>query len=480
MMRAIARSAAISSLSLILAPPAYAASPFGVRLDYSVGISQVRVLAADLDKDGLLDLAIFGNAAYANQGRIQTFFGYGDGAFHPGPTSSTFEGILDVALADFDVDGAPDAAIVGNGPAGSLNGVQVLRNDGDGHFTATQNFYYGSVPGHSHTSPHTVDALDLDGDGRLDLALSAIEGPFIRQLAISPGVFGPPEWLPLTYGIASEGVVQDLDGDGDPDVAYTGSAAASAFLRNDGPNVLTALPGPAFSNAVSRQLSVGDFDGDSMLDAAYTAVDQAAVTIWRGNGVGGAQTVPSDVGGNGIAAGDFDGDGLQDLVTANELSGRVLWFKGHGDATFDAGSPVLTGARPRDVIAADLNGDGLMDVAVLDAGNGTLSLLYQGNPTVGVPGSGPARGALALSAPSPNPARGTSPSVTFELPNDRPGRIAVLDVRGRTVESRALAHPTAGRQAMRIFESARPAAGVYWLELTQGSDRIARRFVLLP
>ena len=68
----------------------------------------------------------------------------------------------------------------------------------------------------------------------------------------------------------------------------------------------------------------------------------------------------------------------------------------------------------------------------------------------------------------------------FELASDEPCALSVHDVRGRLVESRALAHPTPGAQSMRVFEGARPPAGIYWATLRQGGRSDSKSFVVLP
>jgi hypothetical protein len=70
-----------------------------------------------------------------------------------------------------------------------------------------------------------------------------------------------------------------------------------------------------------------------------------------------------------IATGDFNGDGMPDLVVGslwdNEYSNEITLFPGRGDGTFGAPTVTKLNARPQELQVADLNGDGISDVALV-------------------------------------------------------------------------------------------------------------------
>lgn len=177
-------------------------------------------------------------------------------------------------------------------------------------------------------------------------------------------------------------------------VFLTGVAGSLSVARADTPPH-TAAPLPFTPAAVSfeaplarslpdlgRALAPGDFDGDGTLDAAVLIPGAVAVVL----GVDGSREVPpiltplgaTGAGGaypDGPRAADMDGDGLLDLVLSgfvgpNGCGATVL--RGLGDGTFEVGSSVLhppiqgSGVMScQGVEVADFDANGSPDIAVL-------------------------------------------------------------------------------------------------------------------
>src|ERR1700733_3802243 len=82
-----------------------------------------------------------------------------------------------------------------------------------------------------------------------------------------------------------------------------------------------------------------------------------------------------------VAAGDFDGDGNLDLAVVNS-NHTVSVFAGVGDGSFRDRVDYAIGVDGRSIVIADINGDGKADIAVGNAGTKSLStLLGRGDGT---------------------------------------------------------------------------------------------------
>ncbi|WP_229668952.1 beta strand repeat-containing protein, partial [Edaphobacter acidisoli] len=75
-------------------------------------------------------------------------------------------------------------------------------------------------------------------------------------------------------------------------------------------------------------------------------------------------------------AGDFNGDGLVDLAVLNYTDKTISILLGNGAGGFTAtGKTYATGSKPVAIVAADFNGDGKLDLAVANSSAGTISVL---------------------------------------------------------------------------------------------------------
>ena len=72
-----------------------------------------------------------------------------------------------------------------------------------------------------------------------------------------------------------------------------------------------------------------------------------------------------------VVVGDFNGDGKLDLAVLNTVSNNVSILLGKGDGTFQAAKNFDAGATPSSLSLGDFNGDGKLDLAVFLGGNPT-------------------------------------------------------------------------------------------------------------
>jgi len=133
-------------------------------------------------------------------------------------------------------------------------------------------------------------------------------------------------------------------------------------------------------------LAAADLDGDGKIDMIAGNSVSNSISIFRNKATSGvldassfAARIDKAVGGTpmGIAIGDLTGDGKPDIAVANSSSTSVHVFRNTstiGSLSFAAAISLTTGSTPYDLVIADLNGDGLQDIAVANAGTTTVSV----------------------------------------------------------------------------------------------------------
>jgi hypothetical protein len=147
--------------------------------------------------------------------------------------------------------------------------------------------------------------------------------------------------------------------------------------------------GTAISVPSAIWVSAGDFNKDGKADLAVASLSKNSVTVLLGRGDG---TFPISntfaVGGapNHLVIGDFNGDDRLDLVSSNLGRGvgdaGLTVLAGRGDGTFAAASSPPLGRQAFQSVAADLNGDGKLDlVTAFYRDPGVAVLLGRGDGT---------------------------------------------------------------------------------------------------
>jgi hypothetical protein len=156
-------------------------------------------------------------------------------------------------------------------------------------------------------------------------------------------------------GIASA----DFNRDGVADIAVTNSASGSvSILLGRGDGSLGTASTVAVATSPSEVVSA-DFNGDGIADLAVAA---SSVTILLGNGDGTFRRSDVAVNSSSITAADFNGDGKLDLAVTS--GGKVQILLGKGDGTFTPGASLQADVPFVVVRAADLNRDGVVDLAI--------------------------------------------------------------------------------------------------------------------
>ena len=308
--------------------------------------------------------------------------GSGSLSFTNSSNSITGNGPQSVVTGDFNGDGILDLAVTNS----LSNTVTILLGNGDGTFTATQN-----SPA-TRNKPSGIVTGDFNGDGILDLAIAnTLSNTVTILLGNGDGTFAAAADRPNTGNSPTYIAVGDFNGDGKLDLAVvnsTGIQSSMTILLGNGDGTFTAQPDSPANGYYLGPVVVGDFNRDGNLDLAVEDEYSGTLMVLLGKGDGNFNffwTMPNQVFTNhqNLVTGDFNGDGNLDLAVVNGGDKTVAILLGNGDGTFTvAPNNLATGNFPYSVALGDFNGDENLDLAVTNGGGNTVAIfLGNGNGT---------------------------------------------------------------------------------------------------
>ena len=312
---------------------------FGARADLASPNTPLDITAADFDADGRIDLVTVHDS-------VGWFRGRGDGTFDP-VVQLPVVGFKSLAT-DVNRDGRADLLVVPNGDAAA-----VLLGKSTGSFDRVADAAAGS-------QPRSAAAGDLNGDGAADLVVVAHVSQTVSvHLGNGDGTFGSHTRLP-TGQFPKSVEIADLDRDGAADLisANGNSGTISVWLGRNNATFEPRRDFAANSYPSSPSLELGDFDHDGAPDAVVP-IQTHAFSFFPGDGSGGfgaAIRIATGPAPNAVAAGDLNEDGDLDLASTNQSGWSI--HLGNGDRTFrprtDFYTPQL---EPRSLVITELNGD---------------------------------------------------------------------------------------------------------------------------
>jgi hypothetical protein len=294
-----------------------------------------------------------------------------------------------VTTADVNGDGKPDVVAVNCGACYVVRppaSIAVMLGNGDGSLQPAVTYDPGGV------TPLFVAVADVNHDAADDLVVAnrcgtsgcaneALVGVLLNR---GDGTFEPA----MTFGtggqFASSVAVADLNDDGNADIVVANNCADADC--NGSVGVLLGDGDGTFQSAVTYRtgtnnavaFTLADVNSDRALDIIVAGGDPSGSGMGRlgvllANGDGTFLT-PESFGAGGllpsaVVAADLNRDGRIDLAVEHRqcctaATGAVVVFIGNGDGTFLPGVTYQSGARGpgTSVAVADVDGDGALDL----------------------------------------------------------------------------------------------------------------------
>ena len=296
-----------------------------------------KLIAKDLDNDGLLDIAgiDFGSE------KISVFYRDFDNAgFNTFIELEALPSPSDLQSFDMNGDGYNDLLVTGSGQFGIL-----YRNAENSDYELP--IFYGPGPGTSH-----ISVSDFNNDGKLDIAVS---------------------------------LEQAIDN-------------INIFLQNTENNDFT-LTNKYTAGDSPTELVHADLDHDGIEDLVALNIFQNTFTTLQGFTEGSFAVKESVTTPNfpyALHIADMNGDDNTDVVLLSISSGEFTVFAGDGALNFSAPILELAGSAPEWLTVGDLDHDGKPDIAVNNTGEETIGIHYYKPPPINLNTITPAPNAINI------------------------------------------------------------------------------------
>lgn len=280
--------------------------------EHRLSVSCQRLIATDLDHDGISDLV----AISIPDQKVEMLLSDGRGSFAPASPPSGFGLCTSLQTARLDEDQLDDL-VLSNYFENTIWTATAVK---PGPFVESSRVKLDFAPA-------SASAGDLDGDGVAEIVSWGAEEKKAVVLQVKSGHLAVRSRLDLDFR-ACDVLLEDLDGDGRDELIVAGAEEGRIqILKVEGSELKTAL-----ELKVMKELS-------------------------------------------SLGAADIDADGDLDLSACSPNSGGLVVFQNLGELSFSAPEYRPCGGFPQSHLFADLNQDSLPDAVVANAFKGDLVFL---------------------------------------------------------------------------------------------------------
>ncbi len=230
------------------------------------------------------------------------------------------------------------------------------------------------VPELSYSATLSNAIADLSGE-----LLPLIKNTFTLAPPSNTSIF-PPRTFPVGFG-PEYAAHADMNNDGEIDFVVSNAAdgTMSVLLGNGDGTFLPHIV--SFAGNTPRGFALGDFDNDGNTDAAVALEGEGAVAVLYGDGAGnlglgvnGATFAVTGAAPVAVASGRLDNDVIPDLAVVNSGSQTVSILLPRADRTLGISPVVTVGGVPSSAAIGELTGDTLLDLAVTNEAGNTVTI----------------------------------------------------------------------------------------------------------
>ncbi|MAT70111.1 MAG: hypothetical protein CMJ58_11390 [Planctomycetaceae bacterium] len=340
----------VEDYAVVIAPPAASSGEFGLPHVVATEIAATSLAdAADVDGDGDMDLV-----ATSPDGGVWWHENRGEFGFAPHVVIAGVDDLRHVSVADLDHDGDVDFVTAA---AGDDYGLAWHENLG-------QQYFVTHVIADLNEESHSLHVADADLDGDLDILMGLAETVDCFQND------GTESFTPKFVGEflrASSIQAADVDGDGRVDVLASGQGGRDVVLFHGGPDgyereVLYTASGTWISSALGHVNTWPGLDvafssrSDSMIRSSYPSLTSFVANHASGYGL--------------LSLVDLNGDGFADPLYSRS---SVAWLQISGEGAGDGPHRLQTDGLSGRPLPVDMDGDGDLDLIVALAADQTIA-----------------------------------------------------------------------------------------------------------